>query len=261
MSALYPTSWNIYLDVLVVFLRLLGFFLLVPGFSHRAMPGNVKLLMAISISLALYPVVKVYLPPFPQTWEGIVVLALRESAVGFIMGFIAYITFEGIGLAAQLVGYQMGFGTVGLIDPQNQANVSILVPLHSWLALMVFFLTDMHHMMLSLFVTSFKVTGALHTMSFSGPELLKVVIGVTGKLFVLAVQMGAPFTLLMLCCNITVGVLSRLMPQMNIMLFSFPVTILLGFSALYLLAPEMLEYIHSKLGDISGDVLRVIKAL
>jgi flagellar biosynthesis protein FliR len=51
------------------------------------------------------------------------------------------------------------------------------------------------------------------------------------------------------------------MPQMNVMLFSFPITILLGFAALYVLAPDMLEYIHSVLGDISTDIWKTVKAL
>jgi flagellar biosynthetic protein FliR len=261
MNALYPSNWKTYLDVALIFLRLLGLFILIPGFSHKAIPPTVKLLFALSVTLVIYPLVKISLPAFPETWEGIVVAALRESAIGFVMGFVGYITFEGISLAAQFVGYQMGFGTVGLIDPHNEGNVSVLVPLHGWLAIMVFFMTDMHHILLSLFVASFKATSELAQITFTQPELLKVLVSISGNLFVLAIQMAAPFTLLMLCCNITVGILSRMMPQMNVMLFSFPITILLGFSALYVLAPDMLEYIHGVLGNISGDIWKTLKAL
>jgi flagellar biosynthetic protein FliR len=187
--------------------------------------------------------------------------ALRETAVGFLMGFGAYITFEGINLGAQLVGYQMGFGTVSLMDPQNQSQVSIMVPLQGWLALMVFFLTDMHYELIHVFISSFHVTHALTASAWNSGALAKAVMLVTGKLFVLAIQIAAPFTLVMLLCNVAIGVLSRLMPQMNVMLFSFPITILLGLSALYLFAPDLLGYLESALGDMSADLMTLLKAV
>lgn len=215
----------------------------------------------MSLSLAFYPLVKSSIGSIPETWGGIAMLSLRETGVGLLMGFICYLTYEAIHLAAQIVGYQMGFGTAGLIDPQNQSNESLLVPLHSWLALLVLFSTDMHHQLLKLFLMSYVATQKMQITSFSNQETFRLITQVSGNLFVLAIQMGAPFTLLILSCNAVMGVLSRLMPQLNVMLFSFPITILLGFCALYLLAPEILEYIGNLLGEMGQNCIQLLRTM
>lgn len=250
-----------YLGVFTVFVRVLGFFMLVPGFSHKTIPVNIRVLLCLSLSLAFYPLVKSSIGSIPDSWGGIAILSLRETGVGLLMGFICYLTYEAIHLAAQIVGYQMGFGTAGLIDPQNQSNESLLVPLHSWLALLVLFSTDMHHQLLKLFLMSYVATQKMQIIGFSNQDTFRLITQVSGNLFVLAIQMGAPFTLLILSCNAVMGVLSRLMPQLNVMLFSFPITILLGFCALYLLAPEILEYIGNLLGEMGQNCIQLLRTI
>ncbi|MSP18195.1 MAG: flagellar biosynthetic protein FliR [Bdellovibrionales bacterium] len=259
MTSLYPNDWMAYLGVFTVFVRVLGFFMLVPGFSHKTIPVNIRILLCLSLSLAFYPIVKSSVGAIPGTWGGIVILVLKESGVGLLMGFICYITYEAIHLAAQIVGYQMGFGTAGLIDPQNQSNESLLVPLHSWLALLVLFTTDMHHHLLKLFLMSYVATQKLQIESFSNIETFNLVVNVSGNLFALAIQMGAPFTLMILSCNLVMGVLSRLMPQLNVMLLSFPVTILLGFCGLYLLAPEILDFMSNLLQEMGQNCILLLR--
>jgi flagellar biosynthetic protein FliR len=260
MSALYPTTDLAYLTILLIFFRLLGLFLLVPGFSHNAIPLGVKILFALAISLVLFPIVGKHLT-LDGSLGGYLAGAVRETAVGLLMGFACYVTFEAISLGAQFVGYQMGLGTVGMMDPHSNAQVSVLVPFQTWLALMVFFLGDFHHHVIQVFAESFRVTGTLDATAFTSPALLKFIVGLTAKLFALAIQLAAPITLMVLCCNLVIGMLARLMPQMNILLFSFPITITLGFVALYLVAPELLESVEAMMGEVSGELMTLVRIL
>jgi flagellar biosynthetic protein FliR len=155
----------------------------------------------------------------------------------------------------------MGFGSAGLIGPQNQASVSVLVPLYGWLALMVFFFADMHHNVIKLFVLSFQATRGFQDGVLSNTAVLAQIALLAGKLFVLAVQMAAPFTALVLVVNVALGVLGRTMPQMNIMLFSFPLTMIFGFCAMYLVAPDLLDYMVQVMGDLSGECLNLLRSL
>ncbi len=260
MNALYPKDWMSYLSVLQIFLRMLGLFLLMPGFSHNNIPPRVKILFSLVLSLALFPILKSQLAPLPESLAGLGGIALRESAVGLLMGFASYVTFEGVALASQFIGTQMGFGAAGIVDPINQSQTSILVALQGWLILMVFFFTDMHHKVLQLFVMSYDVTAPI-SHDFATTAVLAEFIRITGKIFIMAVQMAAPFTLLILATNVAVGVLSRMMPQMNIMLFSFPVTIMLGLCTIYFLAPDMLSYIENVLGEMLGDMSSLMRVV
>jgi flagellar biosynthesis protein FliR len=259
--SIYITGWMEYLNIVHVFLRLMGFFLLVPAFSHDNIPGRVKILLAMTVSLALYPMLKPILGPLPESIGGLTAIAIRETVIGFLMGFGGYVTFEAINMASQFLSTQMGFGAAGLIDPQNHTQTSALVSLQGWIVLMVFFFMDMHHTFLELFFSSFQVTAKLGAIDLGSRALLIEFTRVTGKLFVLAVQMAAPFTLLILASNLAVGVLSRLLPQMNIILFSFPITILLGLCTLYLLAPDLLSYLENVLGDAAADMASILKTI
>lgn len=261
MNALYPTSDFGYLGVLLVFFRLLGLFLLVPGFSHSAVPATIKILLALTISLVLHPVVRPYVTIDPGSLTSLLFGVVRETAVGLLMGFVAYVTFEAISLGAHFVGYQMGLGTVGMMDPQHNEEVSSMVPFQAWLAVMVFFFADLHHHVLHVFTESFRATQGLDAAAFTTPQMLRFVVGLTAKLFALAIQLAAPLTLMVLCCNIVIGMLSRMMPQMNILLFSFPITITLGFAALYLVAPELLDCVEMSLGEVSGELMTLIRIL
>ena len=94
-----------------------------------------------------------------------------------------------------------------------------------------------------------------------GETGLHVMVTLTSRLFILAVQMSAPFTFLILVCNVAMGILARLIPQMNLMLFSFPITITLSLGAFYLIAPEMLDYFQMRLSEVAVDVIEVLKTV
>ena len=170
-------------------------------------------------------------------------------------------TFEAIHLAAQFIGYQRGLGTVGLMDPVTQPQTSAIVPLASWIALMVFFYTNMHHEILKHFVMSFEVTQPLSAETIQRKEVLNLFVDVSARLFLIAIKIAAPLTLLVLCSNAAVGVLARLLPQMHVMLFSFPVTILLGMLALYLLAEELLVFFENTLALAWQDMLKFLEVV
>lgn len=261
MTNLYPQNWSQYLDIILVFLRLLGLFVWLPVFSHASIPGTVRLLLAMAMSLAMYPIVHPYLGGAPVTLGAMAGGALRESLVGLLMGFVAYITFEAIELAAQFVGSQMGLGAAGLMDPMNHSQVSVIVPLHTWLTLMVFLFANLHHEFIRLFAVSFEMTHVSQFTSWSGPGMLSAFFAVTAKLFLVAVQMAAPFTLLLFGLNIAIGVFARLLPQMNMLVFSFTLTLMFGLGGLYIVAPDMLNYMEGLLGEMSHDVLTVLRVL
>jgi len=261
LSELYPLAWNNYLDITAVVLRLVGVFVLAPAFNHRSIPASIKICLALSLSLALYPVLRPYLSPFPNDLSGLIGLALRETLIGFFLGLSIHLAVEGVHVAAQFIGFQMGFGVGGLMDPQIQSSVTVMVPLYGWMVLMLFFALNLHHEVLFLFVQSFKITKSAQQSFLENPSLMKLIVSMFSELFITAVKMATPFTLLALSSNAAVGILNRLMPQMNVLLFSFPITILLGFITFYIVAPELLEFIENVLTEASEKTVAILRAL
>lgn len=261
LSQLYPSSWEAYLSIGSVFLRLLGMFLLAPAFNHRSIPVTIKIVLAFSLSLALYPVVKNFINPFPSDLFGIIGSVFRETLIGLVLGLGIHLVVESIHTAAQFIGFQMGFGVGGLMDPQMQSSVTVLVPLYGWVVLMLFFSMDLHHELLVLFVRSFRVSAQMTGDFFGNLESLKLLVNLFGELFVIAVRMAAPFTLLTLVSNLAVGVLNRFIPQMNVLLFSFPITILLGLGTFFLVSPDLINFIENVLSQASDHTVTLLKKM
>lgn len=261
MNVLYPQDLDSYLNILLVFFRLMAFLIFLPGLSHKAIPMQFKVLFSLTLSLSIYPVVKTHLILFDGSFSGFVIGALRESAIGIIMGFASYLTFESIQLAAQMLGFQMGLGTAALIDPTGQANVSLIVPLHTWMALAIFFIANFHHEALYAFISSFQVTSKHELVFLGNKELLSQIVGISTKLFTLAVRISAPLTAVILLTNLMIGILARLIPQMNVILFSFPITIMLSLVGIYIYAPDTLEFFAHILEEMGTDIMTTVRVL
>lgn len=261
MNALYPHDLESYLNILLVFFRFMAFITLIPGLSHKAIPMGFKVLFSLAFSLAIFPVVKGSLIAFDGSFSGYVIGAIREISIGLIMGFVSYLTFESIQLAAQLLGFQMGLGTAALLDPTNQANVSLIVPLHTWMALSLFFIGNFHHEALYAFVSSFYVTRKGELNFFGNKDLLAQVVGVSTKLFSLSVRISAPLTAVILLTNLMIGILARLIPQMNVILFSFPITIVLSLAGIYIFAPDTLGFFTHVLEEMGTDMMASVRLL
>lgn len=261
MQSLYPQNWEGFLPVFLIFLRFLGLFLLIPGFSHSAVPARMKILLSLVMALGLYPVLRGYIPPVTTDAGTLFVYVVRELVIGFVMGLAAYITFEALALGAQFVGTQMGFGVGNLFDPSSDAHASVLVVLKGWAVLMIFFALNIHHQIIHVFVTSFEFTSRVTGSHLGMAASVEAFIKMSGKLFVMAVQVAAPFTFLVLVLNAAIGVLSRMLPQMNVLLFSFPITITLGIIALYIIAPEYLDFVERALAEVTNDMVRLLKTV
>lgn len=261
MTALFPNQWQSYLPISVVFFRLIGIAIFAPVFSHRSIPSAVKTSLVVALTFAIYPLVKTHLPPMSIDLFELATAVVRELSFGLLLGFVGYITFEGLSLGAHFIGYQMGFGSASLMDPQHQSHVSTLVPLHSWLAIITFLMLDLHHGLIQLVVRSFEITGKLQWDLLSAKVVYLQLVAVTSRLFVVSIQMAAPFTLVVLIINAAIGVLAKVIPQMNVLLFSFPITLLLGVASLYLFAPEMLAYLEATVAVSLEDMLELMRAI
>jgi flagellar biosynthesis protein FliR len=261
MSIYFPQDWTVILRIVVVLFRLLGLFIFAPFFGHHTVPMRIRMLLAVALAFALFPLVEKFVPPLPPGVGGLALAAIRESLIGLLLGFIGYLTFEAIHLAGQFIGYQMGFGAAGVFDPAHSHEMSVMVPLQGWIALMIFLIGDMHHETIVVFVRSFETTAELHYAFGTHQPLLNLIVAKAGHLFVLAIQLAAPFSLVILACNVLMGVLARLLPQMNVLLFSFPITILFGIAAMYVTAPELLDFLQDSLGVMSADMMEMLRVL
>ena len=210
----------------LILIRVSVVLFLLPFFSSRIIPNMVKVGLALTITLVLFPVIDLGTAKLPGDPLGLARLIICELIVGMILGLMVQVLFEGIRMMGQLVGFQTGFAIANILDPQSGMRISIFSNMAYYLALIVFLILNGHHMLISAIRQSFEV---IHPGTLALSEGLKwAVIRKAGEMFVLAVQIGAPAIAALLFVKVAFGLIAKFIPQMNILIVAFPIQIVVG---------------------------------
>jgi flagellar biosynthetic protein FliR len=208
--------------------RLAGVMTFAPFFASDAFPARVKAALVLALTALLYGVCPT--PVFALTLASIARVALREAAVGLMMGLSVQIVLEGAQLAGQLAGAQLGFSLAAIIDPQTNIETPVLAIFYQTIALLIFLQLDVHHWILRAVVKSFTYfpVGTEAVTLGATRELLRA----AGSMFLIGVQIAAPILLATLVIDVTVGFLSKASPQLPAMLVGISAKSLAGYALL-----------------------------
>jgi flagellar biosynthetic protein FliR len=210
----------------LVLIRVSAILVMFPFFSARVIPTLIKAGLALVITIVLFPVINNQMVAFPGTLLGVAQLILAEVIIGMTLGLLVQIFFEGVRMMGQMVGFQTGFAITNVLDPQSGMQVSIFANTAYLLAIVLFLLLNGHHILLNAVRDSFDI---INVGSFSlNVGMLKKMTKISGDMFVIAVKIGAPPIAALLFTNVAFGLITKLMPQMNIMIVAFPVQICIG---------------------------------
>jgi flagellar biosynthesis protein FliR len=209
----------------------------------------VKVLLSLSLSIALFPmlVARGSVQPgqaaiWGATAGGIVTTVLMEGICALILGYTARLAFESIQFGGNLVGTFMGFSTAAQYDPHQESQTQIVAQIQTTIAMLLFLALDGHHLMLRASLQSYQwlgvggLAGVLQTGLTGG--LSQKLIGLTGDVIKYGMQLAAPAAVCMFVVNVAFGVVSKAMPQLNVLVLSFAVTALVGFAVMFLSIPE-----------------------
>lgn len=219
-------SYQEYKAFFLVLIRVSVILVMVPFFSARVIPNLIKAGLALVITIVLFPVINNKMVEFPGTLLGITQLILSEIIIGMTLGLLAQIFFEGVRMMGQMVGFQTGFAITNVLDPQSGVQVSIFANTAYLVAIVLFLLLNGHHILLNAVRDSFDIIN-VGSLSLN-VGMLKKMTKISGDMFVIAVKIGAPPIAALLFTNVAFGLITKLMPQMNIMIVAFPVQICIG---------------------------------
>ncbi|MBF0467822.1 MAG: flagellar biosynthetic protein FliR [Desulfamplus sp.] len=216
-------EFKVYLLVLARFSVVL---FMLPIFSTRVVPRVVKTTLAMVLSLLLYSVVSVDSSMFPETVIETGLLILTELMTGLMLALCVRFFLGSIQFAGQIIGFQMGFSMINIMDPITGANVSILEEIAYWMTILVFLFFNGHHIMILCVIESFEILPP--GVFILQPVFLEKLIEQGAELFVLAIKIGAPVIAALLFTNVAFGLTGKFAPQMNIMMVAFPFQIFVG---------------------------------
>jgi len=241
LAQLLPETLFAYL---LVFARVGSALMVMPGFGEAFLPPRIRLMMALGVSIVLYALVAPTLPAMPSSPFALVGLIGGEVAIGLFLGFLAQMMLIAMHTAGMIVAFQTGFGNVIAFDPSAAGQGSVTGVFLGLLALLLIFVTDTHHLFLSAVVRSYDifVPGALIPVG----DISQALTLALSRSFALAVQISAPFLVAGLLFYIGLGLLSRLMPQVQVFFIALPLQIGLGLAVLVLVVSAMsLAFIDS----------------
>lgn len=239
MSLAQLLQWNLSLFLLILS-RWAGMIMLAPVFGARGVPPMVRLGLAASATVILYPLIQATNPTIPFELLPYAALLIKEILVGLAIGFLVYLLTGILQGAGQLIDFQMGFTMGASIDPVYGVQTPMMGNFQMIIATLLMLATNSHHYLLAAMVKSYAY---IPINPSSLPMNYLFYAQLVTKVFALSVQLAMPIFGALLVSDIGVGLLSRTVPQLNIFAVIFPVKILFGLVILFLSIPFWGEYV------------------
>ncbi len=245
--------------LILIFFRVASVLWLLPMFSAGSISVAYKACLSLLISLFMFDLVAPGNAALGSDPYFLALLVMKEIFIGITIGFFVRVLFMTVQVAGEVVAIQSGMGFARFMDPYTNTQVSELSQILNILALMIFFSVDAHHIVLRGLFLSFKEL-PLGGATFKGP-LMEYLIQMTGKIFSLGLRIGAPLIVTLFLVELSLGILSRLVPQVNVFVEGMPLKIMVTIAmlsfALSLITPLLADIFKS----MEGEIPRIIRSM
>jgi flagellar biosynthesis protein FliR len=237
---------------MLIFARIGTMVMILPGLGELTVSPRVRLTLALVLTAVMLPLHR-HRYQFDMRAFGPVILLLgQEILVGVVLGMLVRLTVSALQVAGAVVAQQMGLGFVTAVDPTQGQQGMIVGNFLALLGLTMIFATDLHHLVIVALNDSYLLfqPGEIPIIG----DAANVIAGTVSGAFRIGVQLSAPFLIFGLLFNLGLGVLSKLMPQMQVFFVGMPLSILIGFMILLLVVGAMMMTFL----DYAGGVLHVL---
>jgi flagellar biosynthesis protein FliR len=223
------------LGMALVLTRISSFLLVVPVFGWNTIPLQVKAAIAMILSLFFYACKPLAIDPVQTPAALAVILLAGEAIYGLALGLIAAMLFSVVQLSGRIVEQQMGMTMAEIVDPLTGEEAGVLSSLMEMIFILVFLSANGHHLFLLIFSRSCDAFPP-GTVPALGP-LVEGVVATGSAMFIACLRLAAPLLAAFLVLMVTLALLARLVPEMNILVISMPVRVGLGLFLVALFIP------------------------
>jgi flagellar biosynthetic protein FliR len=238
--------------------RISSIFLTAPLLGSRNTPALVKISFSFLLAMLLYPVLD-KTAVLPADTLSYFLLIFKQVMVGVAIGFAAYILFAAIQLSGQIIDLQMGFGIVNVLDPMSNTQVSIIGQFQFILGMLIFLSINGHHYLFQAVTDSFRFV-PLTSAGITEATMNKFT-DLFYNLFMIAFKIAGPATLALILTNVTLGLIARTIPQMNVFIVGLPLNILVGLVAVLISLPILVNLFSTLLNAMWDDIYYIIKSM
>jgi flagellar biosynthesis protein FliR len=237
---------------MLCFSRIGTMVMLLPGLGELTVPTRVRLTLALVLTAVIMPLHRSAYQVDLQAFLPVVQLLFQELLIGAVLGLLSRLTVSALQTAGMVIAQQMGLGFVTAVDPTQGQQGALVGNFLAVLGITMIFATDLHHLVIAALNDSYVIfrPGEVPVLGDVASALTTTVAGA----FRIGVQIAAPFLVFGLLFNMGLGILSKLMPQMQVFFVGMPLTIMIGFLILIMVVGAMMTTFL----DYAGGVLHLL---
>ncbi len=244
---------------LLIFLRISAAFFSAPVYGHTAVPVLVKLFIALILAYIVFLTIDKSKIVVEYTLSWLFANAVKEIITGLILGFMLNFVFHGIKYAGSYIGLNMELSMAETFDPIDGSNTNDIGQVLYMASLVLFFLINGHHYVISALVSSFSI---VHLGKFViNKPIYQLLVKYSAAVFVIAVKIASPIIVSYFLLYIAEGIISKVLPQMQVFFVIQPLAVGLGFILLAVMVPIYFYVIKYLLQGYENNLMSLIKAM
>ena len=242
---------------MMIFTRLTGMITTAPFFSTFEMPLQIRIWFCALVSFILYPILSAKAGfILPNTMPEFAILLTIEFAIGFLIGFVANLLFVGAQMVGEIISIQMGLSMASVLDPATGEATPVIGNFYNYLVAIVFLVSGAYQYLFGAVYKSFFAL-PVGLENIVTPAMAQGILTMSAQVFKIAFGLAMPIFSVLLVCDILLGMMSKVMPQMNIFMVSLPFKICLGLVLILFFLHGSMSYLYDVTMQYMEAILRL----
>ncbi|MCL2752625.1 MAG: flagellar biosynthetic protein FliR [Defluviitaleaceae bacterium] len=254
------TLMELYLNVdvfMAVFVRVMGFFIVMPIMSGQNIPVPLRLVFSIAMALLAFVSNSVTLPAYDPTIWSFGVLLLQEFMIGLILGLVIMMIFSIFHFVGQLADFQMGFSMAYVMDPFGGGQMPVTGNFYYLVISMLFIATGALQFVIGVFFSSFGELGLGAAFVADNATLAAVFVEITVSYFRTGFGIALPIVGTIMVVNFVLGILVKAVPQMNVFVVGMPIKVIVGLVIVFVSLP----FLANAFENIFIEIVQYMEAM
>ncbi|OGJ87579.1 MAG: flagellar biosynthetic protein FliR [Candidatus Raymondbacteria bacterium RifOxyA12_full_50_37] len=243
---------------LMAFIRIATMVAVFPVLGSRNAPVMVKAGLSLILAIILFPLIPTGVIELPTGLLSFSIVVAKEMLIGLILGYAGSLIFAVLNFAGRMLDQQMAFAMATMVDPVTDSPSTLIAQLNIILFSIIFLLIGGHHMFIEALAYSFTAINITNVHFAAGPTVAKLT-QMTADIFVLGFRMASPVFVSLLITDISLGIIARTVPQMNVFIVGLPLKIGLGLVLLIICLPSFVNFFEGMVLQLKKDVYTLIQ--
>lgn len=232
---------------ILTFVRVGTAIMIMPGIGNAFVPANIRLYFALALSFVIFPLLQSRIPdPIPETFP-LFTMIIMEFIAGLFLGTIMRVLLAAIDTAGLIIATQSSLANAQLFNPAFSSQGTVIGSFLTLAATLLLFVTDLHHLMITGIIESYDLLPINQLPSFG--DMADILVKEVAFSFQIALQMTTPFLIIITILYVGMGVMSKLMPQVQVFMLAVPIQVTLSLITLGMIMSTMMLFWLSKFDE------------